>query len=172
NKLLEEAFAAAAKEKSACPSKDAGGDVNFFARNGMMVEPFAKAAFALKPYQMTEIVKTQYGYHLILVTDRKPGTATKFESVSEEIKEVYGMLLLSWLIALPEYALQVPANRMGMSGYGFSTAQLKIFAEAFSLVAFVVFNYLYFQVKPNWQTLAAFGLIFAAVVLIVDSRHG
>ena len=81
-------------------------------------------------------------------------------------------ILLSWLIALPEYALQVPANRMGMSGYGFSTAQLKIFAEAFSLVAFVVFNYLYFQVKPNWQTLAAFGLIFAAVVLIVDSRHG
>jgi peptidyl-prolyl cis-trans isomerase C len=92
-KLLEEAFAAAAKEKSDCPSKKDGGDVNFFARNGIMVEPFAKAAFALKPFQMSDVVKTSFGYHLILVTDRKAGTPVKFETISEEIKEVYGMRL-------------------------------------------------------------------------------
>jgi peptidyl-prolyl cis-trans isomerase C len=92
-KLIDDAFAAAAKEKSACPSKDAGGDVNFFARNGIMVEAFSKAAFALKPFQMSDVIKTQYGYHLILVTDRKAGTVVKFETVQEEIKEVYGVRL-------------------------------------------------------------------------------
>jgi uncharacterized protein (DUF486 family) len=80
---------------------------------------------------------------------------------------MWAAILLSWLMALPEYSLQVPGNRLGFNYYGFSTAQLKIFAEAFSLIAFVVFNYLYFQVKPNLQTMAAFGLIFAAVILIV-----
>jgi len=92
-KLVDEAFAAAAKDKSVCPSKSAGGDVNYFARNGSMVEPFAKAAFALRTYQMSDVIKTQFGYHLILVTDRKAGTAVKFDTVAEEVKEVYGMRL-------------------------------------------------------------------------------
>ena len=46
-----------------------------------MVEPFAKAAFALKPYEMTDVVATEFGYHLILVTARKQGTPKKFEEV-------------------------------------------------------------------------------------------
>ena len=58
-----------------------------------MVEPFARAAFAVKEYQMTDIVKTQYGYHLILVTNRTAGTPVKFEAVQEEIKEVFGLRL-------------------------------------------------------------------------------
>ena len=49
----EEAFAAVAREKSTCPSKKDGGDVNWFPRAGSMVEPFAAAAFALKPTQMS-----------------------------------------------------------------------------------------------------------------------
>ena len=40
-----------------------------------MVEPFAKAAFALKPYEMSDVVATEFGYHLILVTARKQGDA-------------------------------------------------------------------------------------------------
>jgi uncharacterized protein (DUF486 family) len=83
---------------------------------------------------------------------------------------LWSAILLSWLLALPEYSLQVPGNRLGFNHYGYSTAQLKIMAEAFSLIGFVVFNYLYFQVKPNWQTIAGFGLILAAVVLIVRSQ--
>ena len=89
-KLLDEAFATAAREKSACPSKAQGGDVDWFPRSGGMVEPFAKAAFALKPYQVGDVVQTQFGYHLILVTDRRPGKETKFEDVKEDVKEVYG----------------------------------------------------------------------------------
>jgi peptidyl-prolyl cis-trans isomerase C len=88
-KLLEDSFVAIATKNSACPSKAQGGDVDWFPRAGGMVEPFAKAAFALKPYQMSDIVQTQFGFHLILVTDRKPGKESKFEDVKDEVKEVY-----------------------------------------------------------------------------------
>src|SRR5205823_599347 len=77
-KVMDAAFAAVAKEKSACPSKADGGSLGFFPRAGSMVEPFAKAAFALKEYQMSDVVTTQFGHHLILAQDRKNGRAPKF----------------------------------------------------------------------------------------------
>jgi peptidyl-prolyl cis-trans isomerase C len=92
-KLTDEAFAALAREKSACPSKERGGDLGAFPRFGAVVEPFARAAFALKPYQMSDVVPTQFGYHLILVTERRPGKETKFEDVKEEVKGIYGYRL-------------------------------------------------------------------------------
>ena len=88
--LLDEAFAAVAKEKSACPSKDQGGDIGWFRRAGPMVEPFSQAAFSLKPYEMSDAVKTQFGYHLILVTERKPGRDIKFEEAKDYVKEQFG----------------------------------------------------------------------------------
>jgi peptidyl-prolyl cis-trans isomerase C len=88
-KLLDEAFAAKAKEKSACPSKAQGGDVGWFLRTGIMVEAFAKTAFALKPFQISDPVKTQFGYHLIMPLERKPGREVKFEEVKDEVKEVF-----------------------------------------------------------------------------------
>lgn len=88
--LLEDAFSAQAKAKSACPSgKEKGGDVDWFQGVGFMVEPFARAAFALKLFEISEPVKTPFGYHLILVTDRKPGREVKFEEVKELVKEHY-----------------------------------------------------------------------------------
>lgn len=87
--LLDEAFAAQAKAKSACPSKEKGGDVEWFQGVGFMVEPFSRAAFALKPFEMSDPIKTPFGYHLILVTDRKPGREVKFEEVKEMVKEHY-----------------------------------------------------------------------------------
>jgi parvulin-like peptidyl-prolyl isomerase len=88
-KLLDDAFAAAAREKSACPSKEQGGDLGFFPRRANKVEPFARAAFSLKPYQMSDVVRTEFGFHLILVTDRKPGMDTKFEDVKDAVKEAF-----------------------------------------------------------------------------------
>jgi hypothetical protein len=88
-KLLDDAFAAAAREKSACPSKEQGGDLGFFPRRANKVEPFARAAFSLKPYQMSDVVRTQFGFHLILVIDRKPGMDTKFEDVKDAVKEAF-----------------------------------------------------------------------------------
>jgi peptidyl-prolyl cis-trans isomerase C len=88
-RLMEEAFGALAKDKSACPSSKQGGDVGWFPRSGSMVEPFAKAAFALKPYQMSDVVTTQFGQHLILAIEHKPGkTGIKFEDAKEEVKDV------------------------------------------------------------------------------------
>jgi peptidyl-prolyl cis-trans isomerase C len=99
-KLLDEAFANMAREKSACPSKAQGGDVDWFPRSGGMVEPFAKAAFGLKPYQVSDVVQTQFGYHLILVTDRRPPSKdTKFEDVKDEVKEVYADRLRESLVS-------------------------------------------------------------------------
>jgi uncharacterized protein len=59
------------------------------------------------------------------------------------------VVLVSWLIALPEYALQVPANRFGHGQ--FSASQLKIIQEAISIVVFVVFSILYLRETPNWR---------------------
>lgn len=87
--LLEEAFAQQATAKSACPSKQQGGDIGYFPRAGSMVEPFAKTAFALKPFQMSEVVATQFGMHLLLCTERKAGKETKFDEVKEAVREVY-----------------------------------------------------------------------------------
>jgi peptidyl-prolyl cis-trans isomerase C len=89
HKLIEDAFSAVAKEKSVCPSKQQGGDVGWFDRAGTMVEPFAKAAFALKPFEISDVVTTQFGVHLILLLDSKPGKDVQFEQVKSDVKEVY-----------------------------------------------------------------------------------
>lgn len=93
NAVAADAFGAAAREHSACPTKRDGGDLGEFPRMGMMVEPFAKAAFALKPFTVSDPVQTQYGYHLILVTGKKPGEPVAFEKVKGAVAEVYGLRL-------------------------------------------------------------------------------
>ena len=65
-------FATLAKEQSDCPSKAQGGDLNYFKR-GMMVPEFDEVAFKLKKDEMSEVVKTQFGYHVIKITDHKDG---------------------------------------------------------------------------------------------------
>src|SRR5260370_15320614 len=72
-----------------------------------------------------------------------------------------GVILVSWLIALPEYALQVPANRIGAAQ--FSPTQLKIIQEVISVSVFVVFAWIYFREMPTWRTVLAFALIVGAV---------
>ena len=80
-------FAEVAKLHSDCPSKDKGGDLSFFKRKGQMVEPFAAAAFALKVGQVSEPVKTPFGYHIIKVTEIKKGNDVKFDDVKQAIKQ-------------------------------------------------------------------------------------
>jgi parvulin-like peptidyl-prolyl isomerase len=109
-KVIDEAFAAAAKDKSACPSKEKGGDIGMFPRAGSMVEPFAKAAFALKPYQISDVVKTQFGYHLILATERKAGTEMPFDKVKDDVKEVYAMRLRETLTGQLRPKAQITIN--------------------------------------------------------------
>ena len=63
-------FAKLAEEHSECPSKKRGGQLGFFTR-AQMAGAFSEAAFNTPPGQMSGIVKTAHGYHLILVEDRK-----------------------------------------------------------------------------------------------------
>lgn len=72
-------------------------------------------------------------------------------------------ILVSWLIALPEYALQVPANRFGHGV--FSAPQLKIIQEAISITVFLGFCAAYLKEPIRWNHVVAFGLIFAGVVV-------
>jgi peptidyl-prolyl cis-trans isomerase C len=79
-----EDFAALAKEHSQDGSAQQGGDLNFF-RRGQMVPPFEQAAFSLKPGEISDVVETQFGYHIIKVTERKDAAAVPFEQVSARI---------------------------------------------------------------------------------------
>ena len=79
-----ESFSELAKQFSDCPSKKQGGDLGFFERK-KMVKPFADAAFALQTGEISDIVETGFGFHLIRVTDKKAASTDKYETVKEKI---------------------------------------------------------------------------------------
>lgn len=83
-------FADAAKKHSQCPSAPMGGDLGYITRKGGLVdEAFSKAAFGLKVNELSGVVETDFGVHLIRVTDRKPGTPSEFEKCVEEVRETF-----------------------------------------------------------------------------------
>ena len=79
-------FAVLAKANSGGPSAKRGGDLGLFAR-GRMVPPFEKTAFELEVGQVSDIVQTRFGYHIIKVTDRKEASAESFEQAKDKIIE-------------------------------------------------------------------------------------
>ena len=80
---------------------------------------------------------------------------------------------VSWLIALFEYILQVPANRIGSAANGgpFSTPQLKIVQEAITMVVFIVFTILVLGDKPRLTDYIGIALIFAGVAVAMLGRQ-
>jgi peptidyl-prolyl cis-trans isomerase C len=91
-KILEEikggkAFAEAAKESSICPSKEEGGNLRFFGK-GQMVPEFEAAAFALETGEMSDPVKTQFGWHIIMMEEKQPSSVVPLEDVAGEIKNM------------------------------------------------------------------------------------
>ncbi|MFH2135234.1 MAG: SurA N-terminal domain-containing protein [Pseudomonadota bacterium] len=80
-------FAALAKENSQDPGSAAnGGDLGMFAR-GMMVKPFDEAVFSMKVGQISDLVQTDFGYHIIKVTAIKPSKAQPLKEVSALIEQ-------------------------------------------------------------------------------------
>ena len=82
---------------------------------------------------------------------------------------LYGVILLSWGIALFEYCFQVPANRIGFreNGGPFSLMQLKVIQEVITLVVFTVFTPVLFKGESlHWNHLAAFVCLIAAVYFV------
>ena len=85
-KAHPEKFADLAREKSTdATSARKGGDLGTFSP-GRMVPEFDKVAFALKPGEISDVVKTQYGYHIIMVAERKDGEPRPFDQVKEQIR--------------------------------------------------------------------------------------
>ena len=79
-------FSAVAKELSEEPgAKQSGGELGYFSKERMVPE-FSEAAFALKTGQISEPVKTQFGWHVIKLEDRKAAGVTPFEEVKEQVK--------------------------------------------------------------------------------------
>ncbi len=82
---------------------------------------------------------------------------------------LYVVILISWGIALAEYAFQVPANRMGYTGHGgpFTLMQLKVIQEAITLLIFTIFTIVFFKGEAlHWNHFAAFALLIVAVWLV------
>ncbi|MDH3531773.1 MAG: peptidylprolyl isomerase [Gammaproteobacteria bacterium] len=78
-------FAVLALEHSDGPSATQGGDLGFFER-GQMVPPFEEAAFALQPGEISDVVETQFGFHIIKVEERREGRTVPVEEASEKIR--------------------------------------------------------------------------------------
>ncbi|OPL07360.1 MAG: hypothetical protein AVO33_05485 [delta proteobacterium ML8_F1] len=81
-----EAFGEVAKAVSTCPSKEKGGDLGYFGK-GQMVPEFEAAAFDLSVGERSGLVQTQFGYHVIELTDKKEPEATSLEEIKPRIQQ-------------------------------------------------------------------------------------
>jgi peptidyl-prolyl cis-trans isomerase C len=78
-------FAALAKEKSKDPGAAEGGDLGYFTKDQMVPE-FAEVAFKMYPGQLSNPVKTQFGWHIIKLEDKRTKQPPEFEKVKEQIE--------------------------------------------------------------------------------------
>ena len=96
-------------------------------------------------------------WHLRL---QKPGGA---------VWPMYAIVLVSWLIALLEYSIAVPANRLGAAS-GLNVAQLKVMQEAIALSVFVPFMIFFMGERWRWDYLWAFLCVAGAVYFVNRSK--
>jgi peptidyl-prolyl cis-trans isomerase C len=100
-------FEELANEHSQCPSKNQGGSLGQFGR-GQMVPEFEEAAFTAEVGQLSDVVKTQFGYHVIKVTDKSEQSVTPFEEVRGQLYDY--LLIEKQNKAYYEYAAKARAK--------------------------------------------------------------
>ena len=93
NEILEDltdglSFEEAANKYSSCPSKQNGGALGQFGK-GQMVKEFEDAVFSMNLGEISAPVKTQFGYHIIKLTEHTPAKSADFEEAYQEVKENY-----------------------------------------------------------------------------------
>ncbi len=79
-------FAEIAKANSQCPSAANGGDLGFFGK-GQMVKPFEEAAFSLNVNEVSDVVETQFGYHLIRLEEKREASMTPLDELKDKIEK-------------------------------------------------------------------------------------
>jgi len=77
-------FAQMAQSHSECPSKQNGGDLGLFGR-GQMVKPFEETAFKLAPDEVSDIVETEFGFHVIKLLEKNEAYKEEFDAVKDQI---------------------------------------------------------------------------------------
>ena len=112
-KDLAAKFAELAKKESACPSKEKGGDLGEFTK-GQMVPEFDKVAFSMAPGKVSDPVKTQFGWHLVLVTKKIPAVKAEGDKPASPEKVQASHILLSARAAQPVPAKADIEKRMKM----------------------------------------------------------
>jgi len=99
---------------------------------------------------------------ILLIASNVFMTFAWYYHLKQEGWPLWKAIVLSWLIALFEYCLMVPANRIGYAN-GFSGFQLKLVQEIITLVVFAVFAVIYLKEPLHWKYLVSFGFLLAAV---------
>jgi peptidyl-prolyl cis-trans isomerase C len=105
-------FEEAAKKYSQCPMAPQGGDVGYFPRKFVWDEQFAKAAFnpGLKIGDMIGLVRTEQGWHLIKLTDRKPGMTSDYAKIKNDVSDVYLTELRMSIVAAQRQVAKLQIN--------------------------------------------------------------
>lgn len=110
---------------------------------------------------------------LLLIASNAFMTFAWYYHVKQKGWTIAGAIAISWLIALPEYILQVPANRAGHIDHGgpFTLPQLKILQEAITLAVFTAFTILIAKEKLRPTDAIAMCLVFAGVAVSMLGRR-
>jgi peptidyl-prolyl cis-trans isomerase C len=103
-------FAEAARKYSECTSRTDGGDIGSFPRKFIVQEPFANAAFAMKVGEVSNLVETDIGMHLIKVTERSPGEPSDFEKIKDYVRKICKVEMASLILEREHKASKIVIN--------------------------------------------------------------
>jgi peptidyl-prolyl cis-trans isomerase C len=103
-------FAEAARQFSQCQSASRGGDLGYLPRRGPVDESFLQTAFSLQPGEISGVVQTTFGLHLIQVTDRKAGPPSEYKQREATVRAFAGEEILRAIVEQQRKVAQITVN--------------------------------------------------------------